>query len=65
MAFGTLATLQQQAKNLKDFDNSKEAKIKFWLLDDFWLDCVALTCQDMSFYGQDFVLKWYDMIMKY
>ena len=67
--FGTLATLPQQTKNLKDFHNSnvhillwtyKEAK-KNWLLDDFWLDCVTLTCHDMSFYGQDIVLKWYEI----
>ena len=74
MAFGTLATLPQQTKNLKDFLKFnvqillwtyEEAKIKCWLLNDFWLDCVTLTCHDMSFYGQDNILKWYDIPMKY
>ena len=42
-----------------------KAKIKCWLLYDFWLACVTLTCHDMSFYGQDIVLKWFDITMKY
>ena len=44
--------------------NMSTAKIKCWLLDDFWLACVTLTCHDMFFYGQDIVLKWYDITMK-
>ena len=66
MAFGTLATLPQQTSKFKDLHDSnvhivwtyEEAKIQFCLLDDFWLNCVALTCDDMSFYCQDIVLKW-------
>ena len=74
VAFSTLARLPQQTKNLKDptiLINvhillwTYKAKIKCWLLDDFWLACVTLTCHDMSFYGQDIVLKWYDITMKY
>ena len=73
VAFGTLVRLPQQTKKLKDLHNSNKcshiimkikAKIKCWLLDDFWLACVTLTCHDMSFYGQDIVLKWYDITMK-